>query len=102
MKNTIVKAIAFAAILGFATVSFGAVEIVKDSAITSACHSVGLFEGNAGYGKSMDGTRVALYRAKKKAEKAGANTVVIKTLNRGTSGLGGYCVLKAYHCPVSF
>lgn len=102
MKNMFAKAITTAAIIAFSSIGHGAVEIVKDSQITSSCHSLGLFEGNAGYGKSLDGKRVALYRAKKKAEKAGANKAVIKTLNGGASGLGGYCVLKGYHCPETF
>lgn len=102
MKNAILKTAALVVAFGFSSLSFGAIEIVKDSEITSACHALGYFEGNAGYGKSMDGKRVALYRAKKKAEKAGANVAVIKTLNGGASGMNGYCLLKAYHCPTNF
>ena len=99
MKKMVINTLAIAAVVALSSVGQAAVEIVKEKQISAACHSLGLFEGNAGYGKSMDGKRVALYRATKKAEKAGANKAVIKTLNGGSSGLGGYCVLKAYHCP---
>lgn len=62
MKTSMTKTLALVVALGFSPMSFGAVELVKDSEITTACHSLGYNEGNAGYGKSMNGERIALRR----------------------------------------
>lgn len=98
MKTGLLKALFLTLTLGFSSLSFAEVKVVKASQLPAGCHNLGNFEADAGYGKQLDGQRIALYRAKKKAEAAGANYAVILELNRGPSDLNGYCLLTAYHC----
>lgn len=82
-----------------ASLSWGHVKILHESALAKNCTKIGYFEGDAGYGKSLDGKRIALYRAQRAAALAGANSAILIELDRGITDMGGYCLLEAYHCP---
>lgn len=79
--------------------SLAEVTVVDQENLPQGCQDLGKFEGTPGYGKQLDGKRIALFRAKKKAEDAGANYAVVIELNGGPSGLSGYCQLVGYRCP---
>ncbi len=100
MKNSIVKKLAISfLVLGLSPLSWGKVTVVTPSELPENCVSIGMFESDAGYGKSLDGPRIALYRALKKASNAGACHAVVVELNRGPSDLNGYSRVEGFSCP---
>ncbi len=100
MKNTIVgKLVISLLVIGLSPLSWGKVTVVTPSELPENCVSVGMFESNAGYGKSLDGPRVALYRALKKASNAGACHAIVKEINRGPSDQNGYSLVEGFSCP---
>jgi len=100
MKNTITgKLMISLLVIGLSPLSWGKIMVVTPSELPENCTSIGLFEGDAGYGKSMDGIRIALYRALKAASKAGACHAIVKKLNRGLSSQDGYSLVEGFTCP---
>lgn len=98
IKSKSLKVALLVTLASFASISWAGVKIVDDSEISADCLKIGKFEGNHGYGRSLDGERIALYKAKKAATEAGASHAVIIELNRGISDQGGHAIIEAYKC----
>ncbi|HEY8270536.1 MAG TPA: hypothetical protein VIG33_06575 [Pseudobdellovibrionaceae bacterium] len=99
MNRTYLRSIGLSlTIITLTSLSWGHTRLPLESEIAPDCVNLGYFEGTAGYGKSLDGRRIALYRAQRAAAEAGANFTIVLQLDRGLSDQGGYCLLKAYHC----
>lgn len=86
-------------VIGFTSVGWSKVIVTTESELPRDCVSIGYFEADAGYGKSQDGVRIALYRALKKASEAGASHAVVKQLDHGISSLNGYSLIEGFICP---
>ena len=97
--NIIGKLVISLLVLGLSPLSWGEIIVVTPSELSENCISIGLFEGDAGYGKSLDGPRIALYRALEKASNAGACHAVVIELNRGLSDVSGYSLVEGFSCP---
>lgn len=87
-------------VIGFTSVGWSKVILITEPELPQDCVSIGYFEADAGYGKSLDGVRIALYRALKKASEAGASHAVVKKLDRGISSQDGYSLVEGFSCPL--
>jgi len=87
------------AVMGFSSMGWSKVIVTTESELSRDCASIGYFEGDAGYGKSLDGVRIALYKSLKKASMAGASHAVVKRLDRGLSSQDGYSLVEGFTCP---
>lgn len=99
MQNQILRNLLVASsIIGFTSAGWGQVKVVSEKELSKDCSSIGYFESNAGYGRSLNGPQVALYRALKKASNAGASHAVVKELNRGSTDQNGYSLVEGFTC----
>lgn len=102
MKNNAYKNLAISILIFMATpMSWGEIFVVTEPEVPLNCASIGIFEGNAGYGKTLGGEKIALHKALDAASKAGASYAVVQEVNRGLSDQGGYSVVEGFICDDS-
>jgi hypothetical protein len=94
--NTLILSLVIMTVSQF---SWGKIEVFPNQRLPTNCLSLGLFSATAGYGRSIDGQRIAFRRAISAATKAGASHAVVEKLNRGPTDQGGYCLVEGFSCP---